>query len=161
MKSTIRSQGGFSLMDVMVAAGVLAVGLLGVSGMQVISLSRNADANDVTVASTLAGEMMERIQANRFRASATPSPYNNIDTTVPGSAPNAGGEWQASGDYAQWVASLTASGLRNPRGVVTVQPIVAVPPLNQFQVTVQVNWQEKANGNMNRVASVVSVIAVE
>lgn len=161
MKKAIRTEGGFSLMDVMVAAGVLAIGLLGISGMQMISLTRNADANDITVASTLAGEMMERIQANRFRASATPSPYNNIDTTVPGTAPNAAGEWQANGDYTQWVTSLTASGLRNPRGTVAVQPIVAVPSLNQFQVTVQVNWQEKANGNMNHVASIVSVIAVE
>lgn len=152
---------GFSLMESMVAAGILAVGLLALSGMQIISMNKNVDSNDLTIATNLAGEMLERIQFNRFRAGRNPSPYNNIDTTVAGTAPNAANEPQANGDYTQWTAALTASGLRNPRGVVTVQPIVTVPPLNQFQVQVQVNWQEKTNLNLSRAVNVVSVIAFE
>ncbi len=160
MKPIVRTQGGFSLMEVMVAAGILAVGLLGLSGMQIISLNKNVDANDLTVASNLASEMMERIQFNRGRATGTTNPYNNIDTTMAGTAPSAA-ETQANGDYVQWRTALTASGLRNARGVVTLQPIVTNPPLNQFQVQVQVNWQEKTGTNLNRAVNVISVIAVE
>lgn len=148
-------------MEGMVAAGILAVGLLGLSGMQIISLNKNVDANDLTVAANLASEMMERIQFNRGRAVAITNPYNNIDTTLAGTAPSAVADPQANGDYVQWRAALTASGLRNARGVVAILPIVTNPPLGQVQVQVQVNWQEKTGTNLNRAVNVISVIAVE
>ncbi|MFO0775488.1 MAG: prepilin-type N-terminal cleavage/methylation domain-containing protein [Nitrospiraceae bacterium] len=164
MGSRLRHEKGFSLTETMVAAGILAVGLLALSGMQIISLNKNVDANDLTIANNMAGEMMERIQFNRFRAGNVPSPYNAIDTLNNGTAPNAGTEPQANGDYTQWVAELAASGLRNPQGLVTVQPIVTVPSLNQYQVQVRVNWQERGGAGaagQNRNVTVVSVLAFE
>lgn len=164
MTRTVAAQSGFSLMEAMVASGILAIGLLALAGMQTISLTKNVDANDLTVASNLAGEMMERIQFNRMLAANNPSPYNGINTTVPGTQPNAANQPQANGDYAQWTAALTASGLTNPIGTVVVNPIVTNPPLNQFQVAVAVNWQakERAGGFVrNQVVTLTSVLAME
>ncbi len=157
-------QRGFSLIEGMVAAGILSVGLLALAGMQAISMNRNVDANDLTVASTLAGEMMERMQFNRARAGVNPSPYNNIDTRVPGTQPSALNEPQASGDFTQWTQSLTNSGLTNAFGTVAVVPIPTVPSLNQFQITIAVNWQakERAGGFVrNQVVTLTSVVARE
>ena len=40
-------QAGFTLLEGMIAAALLAVGLLGLAGMQGISLGRNVDAHDM------------------------------------------------------------------------------------------------------------------
>ena len=164
MKHRVITDKGFSLIEGMVAAGILTVGLLALAGMQTISMSKNVDANDLTVASTLAGEMMERIQFNRMLAAINPSPYNGINTTVPGTQPNVANQPQANGDYAQWTAALAASGLTNPIGTVVVAPIITNPPLNQFQVAVAVNWQakERTGGFVrNQVVTMTSIIAME
>ncbi len=164
MARTITARRGFSLVEAMVAAGILAFGLLALAGMQTISLNKNVDANDLTVASNLAGEMMERVQFNRIRAAVNPSPYNGINTQVPGTQPNTANEPQASGDYAQWTVALTNSGLTNAFGTVVVTPIVTNPPLNQFQVTVAVNWQakERAGGAIrNQIVTLTSIVSIE
>lgn len=151
---------GFSLIEVMVASGILAIGLLALSGMQAISLTKNVDANDLTIATNVASEMMERIQFNRRQAAplGAPSPYHGIDTKVAGTAPLLP---QANGDFNQWRTRLTNSGLINPGGTVIVTPIVTVPPLYQYQVTVGVTWRDKTNANVNRAMSIVSVVAPE
>jgi len=43
-----RGEGGFSLIEGMLAAVILATGLLGLASMQGVSLSRNVDANEMT-----------------------------------------------------------------------------------------------------------------
>src|SRR5439155_17528626 len=72
----LMGQSGFTLIEGMIAAIVLAVGLLAVAGMQGISLGRNVDANELGRVTNLAADMVERIQFNRRNATA----YNNIDT---------------------------------------------------------------------------------
>lgn len=126
-RRTITARSGFSLIEGMAAAGILAVGLLALAGMQTIAMNRNVDANDLTVAANLAGAMMERIQFNRIRAATNASPYNGINTQAPGTQPNAANEPQASGDYVQWTAALAASGLTNTFGTVVVTPIITNP----------------------------------
>lgn len=53
------AQRGFTLIEVMVALVVLAIGLLAVAGMQVISIQSNTGNRDVTEASTLALDKIE------------------------------------------------------------------------------------------------------
>ncbi|WP_447978067.1 type IV pilus modification PilV family protein [Candidatus Nitrospira bockiana] len=126
---------GFTLLEGMFAAVVLAIGLLALAGMQGISLGRNVDANELTLATNLSADMMERIQFNRRNASL----YNNIDTLVAGTRPADG---MAGGDFDQWLARLQGARLSNPQGRVQVTPIGPTnPPLNQNQVVVQVSWQ--------------------
>src|SRR5919108_6179480 len=104
------SQKGFSLIEGMLATVVLGVGILAVAGMQGISLGRNTDANELTAATNLAAEMVERIQFNR-RNSAI---YNNIDTLIAGTQPTT--DAMAGGDYIQWRDRLNNSGLANVQG---------------------------------------------
>ena len=58
-------QSGFTLIESMVAATILAIGLLALSGMQSMSLRKNVSANELTRVSNLAADMVERIQFNR------------------------------------------------------------------------------------------------
>ena len=134
-------QSGFTLIEVMVASAILAVGILGAASMQGIALTRNVDATELTRATNLAAEMIERIQYNRKNvgqyaidtSNATPCPQSA--TTQP----------MARGDCQQWVTLLSnpqASGLVNVRGTITVVPPAGTLKtlLNENAVTVTVQW---------------------
>ena len=135
-------QSGFTLIESMIAGVILAVGVLGVSAMQGISLTRNVDSTELTRATNLAAEMIERIQYNRKNiaqyaintSNVTPCPQNAVTQPM------------AKGDCDQWLALLSnpqASGLVNVRAVITV-PATTVGTLatllNQYPVTVTVTW---------------------
>lgn len=137
----INPQSGFTLVESMIAASILSVGVLALAGMQGIALSRNVDSTEITRATNLAAEMIERIQYNRKNiaeyaidtANGTPCPQNAVTQAM------------ANGDCNQWVALLSnpqASGLVNVRGVIAVaKPGGAVETLlNQYPVTVTVSW---------------------
>jgi len=128
------AEDGFTLLESLMAAVVLGIGLIGLAGMQGIALSRNVDANELTLASNLAADMVERIQYNRRNAIV----YNNIDTTLPATQPTT--NTMASGDYTQWKARLESARLGTVKGRVTVNDIVMNPPLKQSTVAVQVQW---------------------
>lgn len=57
-------QHGFTLVEVLVTLVIFAFGMLGVAGLQMISLSNMDSAQFRSVASLKAGEMAERIRAN-------------------------------------------------------------------------------------------------
>lgn len=73
-------QRGFTLIEVMVAVVVLAIGLLGLAGLQATSLRFNDSAYQRSQATALAYDMADRIRTNRSVAlQAEPpgwSPYN-------------------------------------------------------------------------------------
>jgi type IV pilus assembly protein PilV len=138
----INYQSGFTLVESMIAAAILSVGVLAVAGMQGIALTHNVDSTELTRATNLAAEMIERIQYNRKNIA-----QYGIDTSNATPCPqNAGTQAMAKGDCDQWVALLSnrqASGLVNVRGVVTVPaaPVGTLATLlNQYPVTVTVSW---------------------
>ena len=55
----IKSEKGFSLVELLVAVVMLAVGLLAVAGMQSMAINKNAYANRYSTATALAQEVME------------------------------------------------------------------------------------------------------
>jgi type IV pilus assembly protein PilV len=57
------SQGGFTLLEVIVAVSILTVGLLAVATMQGSAIIANGSAMDVTDATTLASDQMEKLAA--------------------------------------------------------------------------------------------------
>lgn len=61
-------QKGVGLIEVMVSALILAIGLLGVAGLQAKSLRYNQSAYLRTYATMLAYDMMDRIRSNRALA---------------------------------------------------------------------------------------------
>jgi type IV pilus assembly protein PilV len=58
----LRSQGGFSLIEVLVALVILAVGLLGLAMFQITAIKGNAIASKWTVATELAQDRLERFR---------------------------------------------------------------------------------------------------
>ncbi len=57
-------QRGISLLETLIAVLVLAIGLLGVAGLQTTNLKNSQSAHQRTMAVMLAGSMAERIRAN-------------------------------------------------------------------------------------------------
>ena len=70
-RSTAR---GFSLLEVMIALLIVSVGLLGLAGLQALSLKNNVSASQRTIATQLAYDMADRMRANP--ASVLSGDYN-------------------------------------------------------------------------------------
>jgi len=129
---------GFTLLEGMLATVILSVGLLALSGMQSIALVKNVDSNELTRVSTLASDMMERIQFNRRNAIA----YNGIDTqsVTNCSGISATAQPMASGDCFLWDSMVDGTLLSSVRGTVAVSNVVLPTELNQRNVTVTITW---------------------
>lgn len=135
-------QSGFTLIESMVAMAILATGLLALAAMQSISLARNVDSTELTRATNLAADMIERVQNNRQNvgqyaidtSNGTPCPQSPVTQPM------------AKGDCDQWVQLLAnpqASGLANVRGVIVVPATPAGTLnmlLNAHPVTVTISW---------------------
>jgi type IV pilus assembly protein PilV len=140
--SRIRQEQGFTLIEVMLSSAILAVGLLGLAGMTTLSFTRNSDGNEVTVATNLAAELVERMQFNRRNLV---NGYNGINLTSAAPAlcvQNPLTQPVARGDCLQWQSRLFASGLVGAQAQVTVVAAGPAPPfsLNQNNINVTITW---------------------
>lgn len=61
MKEILLEQKGFSLVELLIAITIFAVGLLSVAGMQVTALRGNSTANTITVNAAIASGIMEKL----------------------------------------------------------------------------------------------------
>lgn len=130
---------GFSLIEVLIAITLLAIGLLAVAGMQTTAISGNAFAQNGTVAVHLAEEMVDRIRTN---AGTNPGLYGGINTSSSVSALEAALVDPAEADVLAWKSSLEASNLPNIVGSVTVSN---APIDKTATVTVTVSWGLSGN----------------
>ena len=129
MTSRIRQEQGFTLIEVMVSAAILAIGLLGLAAMTTLSFTRNSDSSEITTATNLAAELVERMQFNRRNLV---NGYNGINLTAANPAlctQNALAQPVARGDCLQWQTRLFAAGLVGVTARVAVAPVAAVAPL--------------------------------
>ena len=146
----VQTDRGFTLIEAMVAGGILAGVLMGLSGVQAVTLSKNVDSKEVTVSTNIGTEMIERIQSNRQKV----LDYHNIDTTAGTPCPqSAATQRQASGDCQQWRTVLANSNLNTARGTVTVtridpDPATGAASVNRFSVVVTLTWKAVANTNL-------------
>jgi type IV pilus assembly protein PilV len=60
----MRSQSGFTMLEVLISMVIIAFGLLGVAGLQVFALKNNQSATFRSTATMLAADMADRIKAN-------------------------------------------------------------------------------------------------
>lgn len=127
-------QGGFSMLEVMIALTVITVGMLGIAVMQQFAIARNVDAKELSVATNLAVEMMDRIQYSQKNVVS----YNGVDVSS-ASATCPATPQMTAGDCTQWRARLIASRLPSVRGTVSVTT-TGPASLNQWLVTVQIRW---------------------
>lgn len=137
---TIGSESGFTLIEAMMAGGILLIVLLGIAGSQAASFSRNAQSKDTTIVTNFGVEMFERIQSNRQRV----LDYHNIDTAT-ACPQTTSAQRQALADCQQWQTALTASNITAVRGTVTAtridpDPTTGAASLNRTNVVITVTW---------------------
>ena len=151
---------GFTLIESMIAAVILTIGLLALTGMQSFSLRKNVDANNQTRVTNLAADMLERIQFNRRKAANYHGINVSSSTTT---CPTVATDVMANGDCTQWRTLLLSSNLQNIVGTVTLNP---VPPatdplgLNRRTVTVLVTWNEVASGEVTAASKTMRLDTV-
>jgi type IV pilus assembly protein PilV len=138
--TAMKEQRGFSLLESMVAAAILAVALLSLAALQALALGKNVDASEVTRVTNLATDMLERIQSNRQRA----MDYNGIDTKV-ACTQAASTQAMALGDCTQWQTMITGSVLPNAQGLVSIvrvdpDPTTTTITMNRMRAQVTINW---------------------
>ncbi len=113
-------QAGFSLIEVMVASLVLAIGLIGLAGLQATSMRQNQSAVMRSQASAMVYDLADRMRAN------VPGAMSNFyDQDMAGAAEGCGvtsgcsPQQIAQNDLAEWNAVITAS-LPMGRGFVCI-----------------------------------------
>jgi len=105
---------GFTMVEILVAIVVLAIGLLGLANLQVTTLQFNNSAYLRSQAINLAADMADRMWANRAVAIGAGSPYDiNIADGPPWPAT------LADTDLVEWRAAL-ANTLPGGTGAITV-----------------------------------------
>ncbi len=80
-RKTGKGERGFTLVEVMVALGMLAFGILAVASMQSAALLGTSKSNAVTQATTVAMDRMERLLALPF-TTWDPATQNGDDTSA-------------------------------------------------------------------------------
>jgi len=68
LKNRARGNGGFTMIEVLVAVLVLAIGLLGVASVQLLSMQQTSNANLRSQATLYAQDMAEQLRANAGNA---------------------------------------------------------------------------------------------
>jgi type IV pilus assembly protein PilV len=148
MTRRIRQEQGFTLIEAMLSSAILAIGLLGLAGMTTLSFTRNSDGNEVTIATNLAAELVERMQFNRRNLV---NGYNGMNLTSVNPAlctQNALTQPVARGDCLQWQTRLFQSGLVGVQAQVAVAAVGPVG-INQNNINVTVTWIGSSRNTIN------------
>jgi len=131
------AQRGFTLVEVLVALAVLAVGLLGIAALYLDSLRAGRTAIYRTQAINVAADLADRIRANRESAVTYGTDFGDAVAAVPAclTAVGCSAAEMAQHDLAEWKASL-ATLVPNGQGRV----VVTAGNPNSYVITVQ--WTE-------------------
>ncbi len=148
------------------ALAVLSIGLLGMAGMQLFSLSSNRDAYMRTQATYFAYDMVDKIRANRDEAlvggyntalNAIPA-FINCQTTTADCSPSQ----LANFDVLQWKCALGAyagnAACIAPHNLTTILPGGdGSVTRNGNEITVTVQWLERGNPNPESITVLVEL----
>jgi type IV pilus assembly protein PilV len=163
MKSTDRKYNrGFTLIEVMVALVVMAVGLLGMASLTIRSQQSNESAYSRSQASLLAYDIIERMRANKVDYSALETRKVSFATkgsayaltslptcATPASGTQSAGTAQATKDLAEWCTAVR-SGLP---GVDATQTVIAQTG-NIYRV--RITWQDSGPDSSSQFVEVVA-----
>jgi type IV pilus assembly protein PilV len=175
---------GFSLVEVMVALVVTAVGLLGLAKMESLAVSSTAIASARSIAAIEAASLAAAMHANRGYWSAGLAPASTTITSIVGSAPaisdpglssappnncsvpgGAGtctADQMAALDTQQWATGLQTL-LPGSFSTITCTTVISTP----VTCTIQIQWAENAvaanalQTNMNALQTPTYVLYVQ
>lgn len=126
---------GFTLIEILVAVVVLAIGLLGLAGLQATSLRFNSSAYLRSQATNLAYEMADRMRVNRQAAMNGDYDPEGFEAPPPACAVVAPAGTLAQQDLQAWRNALACT---LPSGTGSIQRIAG----NIFRVTVR--WDDRS-----------------
>ena len=162
---------GFSLVEVMVALVIIAVGLLGIAKMQALALASTTTASMRSLAALEAASLAASMHADRDYWDANPPtqidvsgatvtsntdgfPVAGANCLYDGTTPMCDTPTLASYDLEQWAAALNKL-LPNDTAIVTC-PAGQSPPLN---CTITIQWSENAVAVNSQEASTTTANA--
>ncbi len=105
-----KSQSGFTLIEVLVSSLILAIGLVGVAGLQALSLKNNQSAYMRSQANALAYGLADRMRSNVVAANA--GSYDPAAAATRKSCTTAIGcsaQQLAQNDLSEWLTALAAN----------------------------------------------------
>jgi len=129
---------GFTLIEVLIAMLVLAVGLLGLAGLQATSLKNNQSAYNRSQATQLAYDLADRMRANV----AGKTTYTTGTATATAACLTTAGctkEAMAENDLKEWNDAISAT-LPSGAGTITVTTGI---------YTITINWDDNRDGTVN------------
>jgi len=131
MTGSIRQRGA-TLIEVLVAMLILAIGLLGLAGLQTVSVQSNQGAYYRSQATILANDIVDRMRANRVAALADRSSYSASFPT-----PN------SNNAIAGTVAQQDVNGWLNDLALSLPQGTGSLSLDNSNNVTVTICWNDR------------------
>jgi len=139
-----RRQAGFTLIEVLVALVVMAVGMLGIAGLYIESLRSGHMSISYTNAVTLAASMADRIRANAngVAAYAGAAAGNAVAGTAASNCVNGNVDCTAAqlalDDWFWWYENVKD---QMPEGRQVSVQVVNTPPVNVYTIVMQ--WPER------------------
>lgn len=137
------NQAGFTLLEVLIALIILAVGLLGMASLTVHSMQSNQSAYMRSQASVLAYDMADRMRTNYIGATTTTT-YTAATATAPSCPSGCSPSEQAQLDVAQWRAALQSS---MPGATATITRTSAGADIFAYQITI--NWTDAGASDLS------------
>ncbi|MDH1262345.1 MULTISPECIES: type IV pilus modification protein PilV [unclassified Pseudomonas] len=156
MQATFRSK-GFTLIEVMIALIILAIGLLGMATLMTQSLQSSESAYSRGQATLLAYDIIDRMRANKVLDTSKPFQNyrvshatlgNNYTLANPSSCPNTvcaadcEGAEKATSDLTQWCRALNSS-------LPNLLPATSIVRNGTNGYRVRVEWQEPSGETSN------------
>lgn len=158
-----RHQCGFTLIEILVSLVVLAIGLLGLAGLQAAGMRNNNSAYHRSQATILAYEIIDRMRVNRTEALT--GSYDVALATGPaanqpceGTSNTCNNAQLATYDLNQWLCSLgkwDTSSACTTMGITGLLPdadgSIVVGGANANAVTVNIQWFDEVNRSTDTV----------
>lgn len=85
--NTTKRSSGFTLLEVMIAMVIFSIGLLGLAGIQAVSLKNNHSAYTRTITMQLAYNMADVMRASTDNEGNISSDFDDVTDAIPGTAP--------------------------------------------------------------------------
>ncbi len=162
------SQSGFTLIEVLVSALLLSIGLVGLAGLQAASLTNNQNSFMRSQVTAMAYDLADRMRANVPGANATA--YNPANAAVTAACKSTTGctpQQMAQTDLAQWNAALVTH-LPMGQGWVCIDATpddgasAAAPACdgNGTQWVVKIWWDDNRDGAITQTTASPERIAI-